>query len=653
MRQHGWIGFLYLAGLLFTLPLQLMIGSPNGTVVHVRNLFEYHGDVQMIFILSLPVIASVFITRYIQSRPAADLYHSLPLRREHLLTAHLTSGLLLLIVPVWLTAAITALLSGRQDLDYLFTLSDVLSWAVTVTVITLFLYSFSLLVGMCTGQSIFQTVAVYAILFLPLLLAMLLTAHFNRYLYGYPERVVANPGIDFVSPLYRMIGIAQWPFGILELLIYAALAILFLGLSYFLYKKRSMESAGQAVAHTFFRPLFKVGMILCLMPVSGIYFDVQSNGKTGWLIAGYVLGVVAGYFVSEIILRKSWQIWSKKVAFELVVYGAGIGLLLYGSVSGITGYETRIPAAYSVSEVYMGDYFDRSNTEEENAFSRNPDYIAAVLSLQREIVRERPPEYSVDSSPVNYRSVAMFYRLKDGGTMYREYRIPEEQFRDELKTVMEFSDYKKSQYWLDKLNGTTAYAEISSSIAPNHRITVQNPADMRTLEQALLQDMEQLSYEEMTTSLIPETDISIYWDVPGSYREHRTQSYPVRRSFTHVQTWLNQTGYATSVQVDPEKMNMELVRLEGNSLANAASAWIGLEEEFARLKESNGAFTLESTEVKKQVLEHNSDFDSSTVDVAYLIRTKVGVDERYSVIYRKDMTPELEKALHGNTRPLE
>jgi ABC-2 type transport system permease protein len=649
IRQHGWIGILYLAGLLFTLPLQLMLGSPYEETVRVRDLFERHGEEQMIFILSLPVIAGVFITRYIQSRPAADLYHSLPLRREHILTAQLTSGLIMLIVPVWLTAAITALLSGRHDLDYLFTLSDVLSWGVTVTVITLFLYSFSLLVGMCTGQSIFQAIAVYVILFLPMVLRELLTAHFKCYLYGYPDPGRIGHTFGLFSPLYRMIAISETAFRGLELLIYTVLAMLFLALSYLLYKKRHIETAGQAVAYSFFQPLFKAVVIFCLMLLGGIYFQGQSDGKTGWMVAGYVLGAVVGYVISEMIIRKTWQIWSKKAAFELVAYGAGIGLLLYGSVSGITGYETRIPAAYSVEAVYLGDYFDWSDTEHENSYSRNPEYISAVLNLQREIVNVRPPGISDAYRPQTYRNVSIAYRLKEGGTIYREYQIPEESFRDELKSAMEFEDYKRSSYWLYKLNGTASSAEISSGISPNRRIRIYDPAEIRELEQVLLQDMDRLSYEVITANRISEAEIRIYWKVPGSlHNEYRFKSYPVSPAFTHVQAWMNKTGYAKKIKVDPGNVNIEMVDMKDYSLAEALDGFNGLEEVFTQLKETNGEYIIEDAKLKKQVLERHSNIDYGEEDTAYLIRTTVGVDEMYSVLYRRDITPELGKLLSAD-----
>lgn len=171
LRQHGWIGLLYLAGLLFTVPLPLFMSTGNEQVPTVlRSLFDgtSSGDgLQNIVFLTVPVLAGVMLLRFIQRKGSSDLYHSLPLRREHLLTAHLISGLILLIVPIWLTAGVTALLNTSVELPFIFHINDIGSWALVVSVISIFLFAFTVFVGICVGQSLLQSVVVYALLLLP------------------------------------------------------------------------------------------------------------------------------------------------------------------------------------------------------------------------------------------------------------------------------------------------------------------------------------------------------------------------------------------------------------------------------------------------------------------------------------------------------
>ena len=108
-RQHGWIGIIYALGLLFALPLQMfMSNNPNAVPQEIDHLFRVTGEMQMIFIVSIPVVAGLFLFYYLQTKSPSDMWHSLPLRREHLLSSHLGSGLLLRLIPVWLTAAVVA-----------------------------------------------------------------------------------------------------------------------------------------------------------------------------------------------------------------------------------------------------------------------------------------------------------------------------------------------------------------------------------------------------------------------------------------------------------------------------------------------------------------------------------------------------------------
>ncbi len=63
LRQHGWIGLLYLAGLLFTVPLPLFmsIGDERMPTV-LGSLFDYtskYNDLHTPILLTVPVLVPV------------------------------------------------------------------------------------------------------------------------------------------------------------------------------------------------------------------------------------------------------------------------------------------------------------------------------------------------------------------------------------------------------------------------------------------------------------------------------------------------------------------------------------------------------------------------------------------------------------------
>ena len=102
-RQHGWISILYLLALLFVLPL-FMMGRTAEDRYSISTLFAVNGSGQGLMILIFPVLAGVFILRYIQSNKQSILIHSLPLRRQHILSTNLISGIIMLLIPIWVVA---------------------------------------------------------------------------------------------------------------------------------------------------------------------------------------------------------------------------------------------------------------------------------------------------------------------------------------------------------------------------------------------------------------------------------------------------------------------------------------------------------------------------------------------------------------------
>lgn len=60
-RQHGWIGIIYALGLMFALPLQLFMSiDPNAKPQEIDHLFRISGNVQALFIITIPVAAGLF-----------------------------------------------------------------------------------------------------------------------------------------------------------------------------------------------------------------------------------------------------------------------------------------------------------------------------------------------------------------------------------------------------------------------------------------------------------------------------------------------------------------------------------------------------------------------------------------------------------------
>ncbi len=570
LRQHGWIGIIYTLGLLFSLPLQLFMSRyPGAEPQKIDTLFRVGGNIQMLFIISLPVAAGLFLFRYLQSRMASDLWHSLPLRREHLLTAHLASGLGLLLLPVWLTAAVTAMVTPMNGNMYIYQGSDIWSWCLTVSILTLFLFVFSIFVGICTGQTVLQGIIIYILLLLPAVLMELVNLHLNRYLYGYPEWFGLNNDRLVWSPLLHLIVLAEEPYSTGELWAYSGLSLVFIVFSYILYRKRSAEKSGQAIAFTYFNPLFKAGVMLCAMLLAGTYFAAVKPHQVGWILCSHFAGALLGYIAAEMIIRKTWHILSRRVPLEFAVYGVLLGLLIYIPVSGLTGYESRVPAAEHITGVYAGSNYRMYNDDSYNRyasgevakvssgsrvpFSGGQQYVEAVRNLHQTLVTMRPDKnaFPLEGYTRGSRMFTLAYQLDNGRKMVREYRIPAQGFEPEMKAVMGNEDFKRAEYDIQALNTEIESFRLSSR---NRVVRITEPEDVQEFKDILIREKLNMSYEDQNEGQLPIAYIQPI-NKPADEEEGSgramvtvTRNYEWLPSYKELGNWMEQKGYADKIR---------------------------------------------------------------------------------------------------------
>ncbi|MFD1772737.1 DUF6449 domain-containing protein [Paenibacillus rhizophilus] len=587
LRQHSWIAAVYLLGLLFALPLQMFLGgNPDTPPQKVKDLFFISGSLPMLFTLSLPVAAGLLLFRYLQHKGAADMAHSLPLRRQHLLTVQLFSGFILLLVPVWLTALAAGVVQSWDGNMFLYSGADVWSWGAIVSVLTLFLFTLTAFVGICLGLTVLQGIVVYILLILPAVLSQMVFYHLSIYLYGFPYQNSMR-GIDYWSPFLHMMEITSKPYTWGELGIYAALIVLFVLLSYLLYRKRHVETAGQAMAFTYFNPLFKGGVMLSAMLISGTYFAQMRPGLSGWSFTGFALGAVIGYAGAEMVIRKSWQILNRKLPLRFAGYAVVLGLLLYLPVSPLTGFETRVPAADKVARIYAGSnyqaYTDSQSAPVSNVdyytigspykgvdpFSSDSAYITNVRKLHEALVQVRPGDgedrYKVYTGRKLF-GYTLVYELKDGHKITRQYNVPQAGFEPELKAVMESPEFKRTEYLLPLLDKPISNIQVSSGV---RSVTISDPADIAAFKELLKKEILNMSFEDQTDDAVPLATIRVATEesMKHPYSGYLFEGYNWKPSFHELGAWLEQKGYAEKVKIKADDLlSVEVAKQSGEDV---------------------------------------------------------------------------------------
>ncbi|MEI5908317.1 hypothetical protein WAK64_14765 [Bacillus spongiae] len=455
LKQHGWISLLYFGGLFFAIPIQLLqrnsFESYNTTIND--NLFIVQGFFQLIILFTVPILAGIFLFRYLQEKKSADYIHSLPIRRETLYSTHLISGFFLLLAPICLTTILVALITIIQPTaTFSFSFGNIVTWAAVFSFFTIFLFLFTVVVGMITSLGVVQGIFTYIFLVLPTMLIQLILYQLETHLFGFPSGYMNSLGVELWSPLftiYNYFPMGRFPITIW--IIYPILCLVLIWLGLILYRIRSIEVTSQVINFRLLQPVLKVGVTVCSMLLVGAYYSGQS------VYLGYFIGAISGYIIVEMAYQKTWKIISYQSLKSFFGYAIALSSILFLVQLYLNDYEDRLPKKNSINGAYLG--YSRMDMEDRLAngqeiFTDQADFIDNVLILHEmalsegeRYIKSTDPVYTVISEDADdfavhtvgydaqdFVNIFIAYELTNGKLFVREYFIP----LDSDGSIMEF-----------------------------------------------------------------------------------------------------------------------------------------------------------------------------------------------------------------------
>ena len=363
-KRLYWVPMLYFFGLFISVPLQILLEvqryAPDleGNLQHLRitrNVLGFNHPGTLIMLFVVPVGVGLLLYRYMQDRKNSDMIHSLPIRRETLYMSHGVTGIIFLLIPLAVTAAITAIIHGIFDLGFIFSLEDLWIWAGTIMLMSLVLYAGTIFVGMVTGMTIAQGVLTYIVLFLPVGLHQLIVYNMEFYLYGFSwERYggITTDLIQQLSPLIRIAMLSGEGLSRMEVIGYSLFVAGTLILGLLVYKRRRLENNLQVIVFRPLKQLFKYGVTFSVMLLAGMYFHSASDGSMQWVWLGYVFFALLGYGIAEAIIQKTVRMLSMKMVRGFILYSAVILVTIGVLTLDVTGFEQRQPKAEEIEGIY-------------------------------------------------------------------------------------------------------------------------------------------------------------------------------------------------------------------------------------------------------------------------------------------------------------
>lgn len=442
-----------------------------------REIF-YRSD-YAIYLGLFPLITALAVFSYMHYPKNTAMVHSLPLTRSTLFVTNYLSGLFLVTLPLVLNSLvliITEMVAGFPNISY------ALIWVGINLILTFLLYNFAVLAGMFTGHMAAQAIFFYIFNFLSIFLEIVFVSILNNFLFGYAsdnwftKSLVFSP-LRNLKYLYRGFYTGEGDIG--ALVGYVIAGIIFLVLSYYLYKKRHMEVATDVISFSFVKPIFKYSVAFCSAAlIGGIIITIFNFEKSlaGFIIA-FLIGGFIGYFASEMLMRKTFKVFRLYKGF--IVFGLVLSLLLCSIEFDFFGYERRIPQNSEIEVLFLNRYANEATrialmpeeydpeahyylfaTDEKGYSIKDDFYKRQIKNLSNEDIKELRSitpgvfeDYEVISKvreihsfiinnkklfeeneknrymnmytemDFKYRNLYFAYRLKDGSLIEREYPL--------------------------------------------------------------------------------------------------------------------------------------------------------------------------------------------------------------------------------------
>lgn len=436
-----WSLFTFLLFLVFTMPILTGLFSGRGlestrsTLETATSLIETHVVSECLVLCPYAIVCAVCCFGYLHRTRSAYMLHAFPVSRGILFRTNLISGLLFMAVPWTAICGIDLLLASMLQAESIALLLGALLQSYALGLLTyLFFYGLAVFCMNMTGRAV-HGVLLYCLLnYLPVVLEGLTRLLIEPLLYGYDfssselftalspaiNLLLVKSGlsvpVDSVDFLASTVLPNLWIYeGVI-----AAVGAALMALAWCLYRRRRMESCGEAIAFPFARPIVKYLVALLSALFIGyltrlILFGATSAGRFLPTMLFLLIGGFIGFFGAEMLLRRSARVFKKRA---WVGYGcfAAIVLLAFACIRfdwlGIVRYVPQVEQVeYAV--VGTGTYFSESLglklTSEED--------VAKLTKFQKELMEHRTENFDY----TGYDELCLTYHLKNGKTVRRIY----------------------------------------------------------------------------------------------------------------------------------------------------------------------------------------------------------------------------------------
>ena len=359
---------------------------------------------------SFGLIAAMCVFSYLHTAKSANFFHALPVDRLELFGTGLISGLAFVMIPnlifyvlgmIWCAIFTVA---GPWESFLILTM-----WLLELTTQYIFYFGAAVFCALLTGHILVMPCLYVAMNFCVPVAEWMLRGLCQELVWGFEYGSVQ---LHWLSPLYHEMTVADMPDPVQNgqllfrvdgyHLLICAVGVGLIFLAWQLYKRRQLEAAGDVIAVSWLRPVFKYGVGLYgAMPLGIVIYFVLFQSLGGYsdsmflfvgLCFSLLLGGLICYFTAAMLLEKSFKVM-KKHGHGYLVLAVVLLVVLVGLRVDVLGLEIWTPDAEEVSGVRVWGNGSTINSSDPAIIQQVIDTHKFLLTYQDEL-KDLGDEYS-------------------------------------------------------------------------------------------------------------------------------------------------------------------------------------------------------------------------------------------------------------------
>lgn len=565
LYRNLWLSLLYFFMLFILVPLRIINYAndnfpnynKNYNMERILGIFDFRwGEFQKLLMILFPIILSVFVFLDIQRKHSNDHLGFLPVKREKVFWSKVIVALICILLPIFSIMLTSMIIITSFNLNI--PLIYLVKWALITILMEIVIFSIGCLAASISGNPIIHAIVALGFSCLVSFMFFFINQNLKYLIYGY--YFLDNNLYTVLSPAIWILDRGLKDLTSTETIEYILMAICLIVLSQFLFKIRKAEKVGDVLVFEPLKLVFKYTLTLLAMLFMGLIFNDSKFYifQSYHLIAGYIIGAVVGYVIAEMILNKTFLIKLndlKGLVYYLLVVAVFVSLIRKDAL----GIERKVPDISNIKSVYFGSrIYEYEETKNKSFFeSSKEEYVDRVAKLHKEIITDRKIRN------INGVTAYFVYNLKNGKSIYREYTIDYDYYKEYLKPVYESYEYKKTNIDLlmvdlDDVSSVCIYGPGALS----KEVQLLQKQDIKEALENLKKDCYDEKYESM---------IDYYYGSWGEIfikiKKESSNKYPsgfynrdgvwikFKKNYVNFEKWLDKKGLLKNVRVMPEDVD--------------------------------------------------------------------------------------------------